>query len=455
MSISLETRTQALLESENRFRQLFHRHSAAFLLVDANGRIEDANAAAHSFYGYPDGELVGISLTQITDSSTDALLTEHKNILAEISPALTRQHRARDGRPLAVEVLAAPIHQGNRTLIFAIVHDISARKTAEERLRLMASVFEHAQEGIMITDPAGNIIEVNHAFTMMTGYSRAEAIGHTPALLRSGRHDASFYTAMWAAIEANGSWQGEVTNRRRNGEIYPELLTISAVHDQDGKVLRYISLFSDISTLKGQQEKLEHLAHFDPLTGLPNRALLADRLAMALAQARRTGRQVGVALLDLDGFKPINDRYGHAAGDAILLDVAKRLRHAVRQSDTVARLGGDEFVLVLTGVLDEEEVGSTLDRVRASLASPYQYAGEPLLLSASIGVTLYPHDEADADALLRHADHAMYAAKQAGRNRWLRFDPVLDRNQEARGATRAQIETALQHGELVLFYSQR
>jgi len=455
MSRSLEARTEALIESEARFRDLFHHHSAPFVLIDKHGQFRDLNAAAHDFYGYPDGELPGSPLDRIVVASRESLAADRDLVLTGASRVLRQTHRRCDGQLLEVEVLAAPITQGEHTLIFAIVHDITARLAAEEKLRLMASVFEHAQEGIMVTDPAGQIIEVNQAFSTITGYARDEAIDQTPAILRSGRHDAEFYETMWGSIETGGCWQGEIVNRRKNGEIYPELLTISGVPDEQGKPLRYISLFSDISMLKTQQEKLEQLAHYDSLTGLPNRTLLADRLQMALAQARRSGREVGVALLDLDGFKPINDQHGHSTGDLILVEVATRLRQAVRETDTVARLGGDEFVLVLTGVTSRKEVELMLNRVLDALADPYPIGEDTVQLSASIGLTLYPDDEADADTLLRHADQAMYAAKQAGRNRWHAFDAVLDRNQEARLATRTQIEAALAHGELVLFYQPK
>lgn len=332
---------------------------------------------------------------------------------------------------------------------------VGARIAAEQRLRLMASVFENAQEGVMITDPEGRIVEVNEAFSRITGYSREEALGQTPSLLRSGKHSQEFYAQMWEVIQRENSWQGEIFNRRKDGEIFPERLTVSAVRDEQGELRHYTSIFSDISTFKTQQERLERMAHFDPLTGLPNRALLGDRLDMALAQARRANRRVGVALLDLDGFKPINDHYGHAAGDSILEEVGRRLLSAVRETDTVARLGGDEFVIVLCNIDDAPQARITLERVLATLGRPYAIDGEVATMSASIGLAMYPDDDADADTLLRHADQAMYSAKQSGRNRWHLFDPELDRDRKTRMATLTRIGKALPLGELVLYYQPK
>lgn len=384
-------------------------------------------------------------------------------LLALIGAWLTRQL-------LSLEKAAATLEQGEFSPLPAPPDDdignlvrafntlgasVGARIAAEQRLRLMASVFENAQEGVMITDPDGRIVEVNEAFSHITGYSRDDALGQTPSLLRSGKHAQEFYAQMWEAIQRYGSWQGEIFNRRKDGEIFPELLTVSAVRDERGVLRHYTSVFSDISTFKTQQERLERLAHFDPLTGLPNRALLADRLDMALAQAKRSSRRVGVALLDLDGFKPINDHHGHAAGDSILEEVGRRLLAAVRETDTVARLGGDEFVIVL-GNLDEiGQARITLERVLATLGRPYAIDGEVAALSASIGLAMYPDDDANADTLLRHADHAMYSAKQSGRNRWHLFDPELDREHKTRLATLSRISSALPRGELVLHYQPK
>lgn len=329
------------------------------------------------------------------------------------------------------------------------------RQVLEERQRLAASVFANAHEGIMITDVSGRIVEVNPTFTELTGFKREEAIGQTAGLLNSGHHDSAFYGEMWRTIHRDGHWRGEVWNRKKSGEIFVELLTISAVRSPDARITHFVGIFSDITLIKEHQQRLEHLAHFDPLTQLPNRMLLADRLQLAMAQAARTHGLLAVCYLDLDGFKPVNDEFGHAAGDRLLIEVAQRLKGCVRGGDTVARLGGDEFVLLLAGLGDIHECDQALNRISGSLVGPFTVAGEEVCISASIGVTLYPNDGSDADTLLRHADQAMYVAKQAGRNRHHLFDPENDRRARRRREDIARIAEALVNNEFVLYYQPK
>lgn len=329
------------------------------------------------------------------------------------------------------------------------------RQVLEERQRLAASVFANAHEGIMITDVSGRIVEVNPTFSELTGFSRAEAIGQNAGLLNSGHHESSFYTAMWRDIHRDGHWRGEVWNRKKSGEIFVELLTISAVRSLDSKITHFVGIFSDITVLKEHQQRLEHLAHFDPLTQLPNRMLLADRLQLAMAHAARTHGLLAVCYLDLDGFKPVNDQFGHAAGDRLLIEVAQRLKGCVRGGDTVARLGGDEFVLLLAELGDIHECDQALNRISASLVRPFAVSSEEVCISASIGVTLYPNDGSDADTLLRHADQAMYVAKQAGRNRHHLFDPESDRRARRRREDITRIGEALVNNEFALYYQPK
>lgn len=294
-------------------------------------------------------------------------------------------------------------------------------------LEQLATVFTHAREGIFITDPDGVIIEVNEAFARITGYRRAEAIGQNPRLLQSGRHTPEFYAGMWRALLDVGHWSGEIWNRRRNGEGYPEFLTISAVRDGAGVTRQYVALFADITAQKEHQSQLEHVAHYDALTGLPNRNLLADRLRQAMAQAVRRGSNLAIAFLDLDGFKAINDRHGHDVGDRLLCVVAERMKQSLREGDTVARLGGDEFVAVLLDLPAIETCVPTLVRLLDAAAEEVVDEGVALRVSASLGVTFYPQAEAlDADQLLRQADQAMYQAKLTGKNRYQFFEMAHD-----------------------------
>ena len=318
--------------------------------------------------------------------------------------------------------------------IYGFIQDITERKKAQAKLQLAANVFSHAREGITITDPDGNIIDINPAFTRITGYSREEVLGQNPRILQSGRQNKEFYVAMWRDLLAGGHWSGDIWNKRKNGEIYPELLTISAVKDAQGSVLQYVALFADITARHQMEDKVKQLAFFDPLTRLPNRRTLTDRLTQAMASSKRSGRFGALMVLDLDNFKPLNDAHGHAAGDLLLEAVAARMLACVREVDTVARIGGDEFVVLLSE-LDPDRTESIAqaeliaEKVRHALAMPYslsvprdglEAAAVEHRCSASIGVVLFLNHEASQEDILRGADAAMYQAKAAGRNA-LRF----------------------------------
>ena len=267
------------------------------------------------------------------------------------------------------------------------------RKSADQSLRQAASVFEHANEGIAITDPQGLILDVNDAYTRITGYSREQLIGRNPRLLSSGRQGPEFYAAMWNSLKLTDQWRGEIWNRRRDGEIYALLLTISTVRDARGAIQHYIALANEITALKEQQRHLEHIAHFDSLTQLPNRALLADRLHQALARASRSPSLIAVAYIDLDGFKTINDSYGHEAGDQLLVRLSNRMRESLREGDTLSRLGGDEFAAVLPDLQDAADSVPILERLLMSASQPVRCDERDLCVSASIGVTYYPQAE--------------------------------------------------------------
>ncbi|MBE0472887.1 diguanylate cyclase [Rhodoferax sp.] len=312
---------------------------------------------------------------------------------------------------------------GSVTHYQGVLIDITERIVAQEQLRLTASVFSHAREGITITDHKGTMLDVNDAFTRITGYTREEAIGQNPSILSSDRQNAAFYQAMWGALQAQGHWSGEIWNRRKDGTLIAELLTISAIRDGQGSTQQYVGLFSDITERKTYQSQLEHLAHFDALTHLPNRTLLADRLHQAMAQEQRRGRQLAVVFLDLDGFKAINDQHGHQTGDQMLIALSTRLKEALREGDTLARIGGDEFVAVLTDLEDTATSVPLLKRLLTAASLPVPMGDLSLQLSASLGVTFYPQaQDLDADRLLRQADQAMYQAKGAGKNRYCVFD---------------------------------
>ena len=331
--------------------------------------------------------------------------------------------------------------------------DISLRKEAEENLQLAASVFKHAMEAIVITAPDSRIIDVNAAFSRITGYSRAEVLGQNPRLLNSGLQGKDFFQAMWQQLNEHGNWYGEIWNRRKNGEVYAATQHISAVRDAQGKLQHYIALSADITVAKSQQQELERIAHYDPLTKLPNRALLADRMNQAMTQTQRRGRQLAVVFLDLDGFKAVNDGHGHDAGDFLLVSVADRMKFALRDGDTLARIGGDEFVAVLLDLTDIASSAPMLNRLLAAASQPVLFGSVTLQVSASLGVTFFPQaQDIDADQLMRQADQAMYQAKLTGKNRFHFFDAAHDRSVRARHALRDDIGRALIEGEFTLHY---
>lgn len=346
--------------------------------------------------------------------------------------------------------------EGRVAGLFGISRDVTERFKATEKLQLAASVFTHAREGIMITNPAGDIIDVNEAFSRITGYSREDVLGCNPRLLGSGRQEREFYIALWRDLIDHGYWYGEVWNRRKNGEVFAVMQTISAVRDETGQVLQYVALFSDITPMKAHEQQLEQIAHFDALTRLPNRVLFADRLHQAMNQTRRREQRLAVAYLDLDGFKAINDTYGHDAGDQLLITLAARMKNALREGDTLARLGGDEFVVVLLDLYDIPASLPMLTRLLAAAAEPVHIGAQVLQVSASLGVTFYPQvDEVDADQLLRQADQAMYQAKLAGKNRYHVFDADQDRSLRGYHESLERIRLAMRQNEFELFYQPK
>ena len=287
----------------------------------------------------------------------------------------------------------------------------------DERWRLAAAMFEQSCEGIVVTDAQRNIIMVNPAFTTITGFEEADVLGRNPRMLSAGRHDAEFYRQMWEAINCVGHWHGEIWNRRKDGDIYAEWLSITRVADESGQAQNYVSIFSDITERKRAGEQIQKLAYHDALTGLPNRVLLIDRATQALSLAQRNSAAVAVLYMDLDRFKQINDTLGHRIGDQLLVVVATRLLSVVRDYDTVSRQGGDEFVLVLPGTT-AEGAARVAEKVRCLIAEPMTIEGHEMTVTTSIGVAMFPEDGRDFDALLRAADLSMYRAKQEGRNGW-------------------------------------
>lgn len=457
------TRQKAVLEtvrqSESLFRALVDNIQMGVTLVDRDFNILMANTGLEKMLGAEPGSLEGRKCFEAIESrpapcpGCPGVAAMTKECGAEMRLKL----ELADGGTRWLHISAFPHHdeRGRLQGFIEVVADVTAQVMADVHQRRTASVFDNTHDGIVITDPSGEILEVNQAFTRLTGYARAEAVGKHVRLLQSGQHDKAFYRAMWHSLLESDTWEGEVTNRRKDGDTYLENLSIYAVRDGQGELLHYVGVFSDITRMRETQKRLESLAHYDPLTGLPNRVLFSDRMQQALAQTRRQQSLMAVGYLDLDVFKPINDTHGHHVGDKLLIEIAQRLKAGVRAGDTVARLGGDEFALVLVDVENPTEVRQILERMLAAIEQPVLIDDLRLGVSASIGVTLYPLDDSDADTLLRHADQAMYAAKESGRATYVVFDAERDRLARNQREMLTGVRLALLREEFLLHYQPK
>ncbi len=463
-----ERAARAIQESEERYRLLAETMLHGVVHQNSAGIIIAMNPAAERILGKRREEFLGSS----------SVNEEHDTIREDGSPFPGMEHPSmlalRTGQPVRnvlmgvfnprrneyrwINVTAVPVFRSGEATpaeVYTVFEDITERKQNEARLQLAASVFTHSREGIVITDADGSIVDVNAAFTYITGYPREEALGRNPRILQSGRHEPAFFTALWHDLITKGHWYGEIWNRRKSGEVYAEMINISSVNNAQGQTQNYVALFSDITLMKEQQQQLEYIAHYDALTGLPNRLLLVDRLEQGMAQTQRRGHSLAVAYIDLDGFKAVNDQYGHVVGDTLLVAVANRMRAALRDVDTLARIGGDEFVAVLADLEHPTDWENLLERLLRAASNGVTIGQRVLQVSASIGVTIYPKDEANYGQLLRHADQAMYSAKQAGKNRYHLFDVNQDAMQRTEQENLAGIRRAMERDEFVLHYQPK
>lgn len=434
--------------------------SQGVFITDPDGGILSSNDAFLSITGYSKTELLGhdcrLLQGSLTDPRTVAAIRQAISDVADFSGEILNYRK--DGSAFWNELTISPVRdkQGLFTNFIGFSRDITRRKLAEGELRIAATAFE-SQEGIMVTDANSVILRVNRAFTKITGYTAEDVMGKSPRILNSGQHGADFYAAMWETIKNTGVWEGEVLNQRKNGELYPEYLIITAVKGADGAVTNYVATLVDIALRKVADAEIQRLAFYDHLTNLPNRRLLLDRLNHALATSARSGRLGAVLYLDLDQFKTLNDTRGHEMGDLLLQQVAGRLTACVREGDTVARLGGDEFVVVLEELSEQaldaaaraEVIGN---KILAALNQPYQLGTHEYHCSVSIGVTLFSDHEQTQEELLSHADIAMYQAKKAGRNTMRFFDPKMQDTINARAALQDELHKALEKQQFHLYY---
>jgi diguanylate cyclase (GGDEF)-like protein/PAS domain S-box-containing protein len=466
--LELEIENEALRESVASLQKseawndlILERLPAALLVVDAQGRVIRANKGAYEVFAYPAGSMPGMNIAALIP---ERFRPDHDNRVTRfLETPQTRdmgdgrelRSLRRDGSEFPSELRLVPLRLGERSYVVVSVLDISERKRAEEEAHIAAIAFE-SQSGMLVTDRNGIILRVNRAFTRLTGYSAEEAVGRTPRLLSSGRHAPEFYAEMWTAIGAKGHWQGQIWNRRKDGRVFAEWLTITAISDAEGKVTHYVSTFSDITENAEAEAQIHRLAYYDALTGLPNRLLLQDRLGQAVAASARTGRHGALLFLDLDNFKTVNDTRGHDTGDHLLIEVTRRLLQTVRESDTVARLGGDEFVVILEELSETATEAAAMaqqvaEKLCQTIGMQSQIDGHELRCTTSIGIGLFRRHETVED-LLKHADLAMYHAKSCGRNTLRFFDPAMQAKLDERSLMEAELHKALRHDQFQLHY---
>lgn len=448
----MSTTQKTLQQSEERFKALSEATYGG-IAIHQQGKILECNAGLSVITGFTYSELIGMNGFDIIDNEYIDIVSE--NIRMGYTGDYEVYGLRKDGSKYPLTIKGNNIiYKGVNARVIGFI-DISESKKIEEQLKLAASVFTHAREGIMITDSAGVLIEVNDTCCKITGYSREEILGKNISFIKSGPYNAESYNAMWRSLLEVKEWSGELWNKRKNGNMFAERLTVSAVSDSSGKTQNYVVLFSDITPMKQHQQQLEHLAHYDLLTSLPNRALLAERLYHAMAQSKLLGKSLAVAYLDLDGFKAVNDTFGHEVGDQLLIKLSTLMESALRGGDTLARIGGDEFVAVLPDLDKMSDCELVLERLLKAAMSPIFIDGRKLQLSTSIGVTLYPQDGVDADQLMRHADQAMYIAKQTGRNRYHLFDIHQDKSMQTQHEVIEHIKQGLIADQFVLYYQPK
>jgi len=440
-------------------QQLLHAivdHAPALVFVfDAAGRLILCNQQFEKAVGRHRDDLIGQQRTSFLPSD---IAREHLHndlqVLAAREPISFEENNVEPDGPHVYLTVKSPLYapSGAAWAVVGVSTDITERKRSESESRLAATVFGNTADGIIITDAQGTIISVNRAFNQITGYSAEEVIGAKPSILKSEHQEPSFYEEMWRTLLAGGVWQGEIWNRRKDGELFPEWLTISPVRHGHGEISNFVAVFSDISTIKRSQAELEHLAHFDPLTDLPNRVLFRDRVSRAFEQARRHENRVAVLLLDLDGFKTINDSLGHPVGDRLLQMVGERLRQCVREEDTVSRLGGDEFAVVLSNLELGEDAIEVARKILLCAQEPFTVEGHNALVTTSIGIAVFPDDGDNANDLIRNADAAMYEAKTAGRNTYRFYQVEMTRLAQQRLANERGLRRAIENREFEVWY---
>lgn len=438
-------------QSEEQYRLLLNTASDALIVIDRDsGAMLEVNAKAEQLMGKPGETLIGAAYDDLfpapQNPAGDAPAASDK------SRATRQRIRQKDGRVVTVEVNYSATEWGDRPVHLAIIRDITERIQVERDLRVAANAMTNMAEGVVITDARRRIVSINRAYSTITGYREGEVLGATPHYPLSRHNDPGLYRSLWKAVHKYGHWQGEIWNQRKNGEVYPELLSISGVRDDAGRISHYVGVFNDISAYKDYERRLHHLAHHDPLTQLPNRAAFEELCARAMERATRERSQMALLFIDLDGFKVVNDTYGHAAGDELLRVIGERIRAGVRGDDAVARVGGDEFTVLLQNIAGLDSAKLVAQKLLKGLPESVSCAGHEVSVFASIGVSFFPKDATDVQTLLTHADTAMYEAKKRGRNNHQFFAPGMALETSSRLALTRNLKLAIGRSEFELYY---
>ncbi len=443
-------KAKRLRESEEQLRQLVEQAPDGIFIADLGGRYVDVNTAGCKMLGYSREEIIGKTIVDlIPQEDIDRLWQLKEQLLQGGAHVSEWTLLCKDGSYLPVEI-STKVLPDSRWQGF--VRDIRDRKRSEEQLRQAATVFDNTMEGIVIADAGHKIVAINQAYTEITGFGPEESVGRNPRLHKSGQHDEVFYRNMWDSLERNGHWQGEIWNRRKNGEMFPAWENISIVKDSQGRVTHYISVMSDISPIKQAEERLTYLAHHDVLTDLPNRLAFLATLEKALERAKRHRQKLALLFLDLDHFKLINDTLGHATGDRLLQVIAQRLRNNLRAEDMAARLGGDEFTIIMEEINHTEDAALLAQKIIRAVAEPIRLDSHEVVSTTSIGISIYPDDADNAGDLAKAADAAMYRAKNHGRQTYEYYTTELTAQARQRFSVENALRQALARDELTLFY---
>jgi len=462
MVTQVNERGQQLQQSETFVKTVLDTAADAIITISntTNGcYIRTANKEAETIFGYSLPEFKGMEINSIiqTDSSETCRTYFEQNIFSHtennhgmVFKEVTGLRK--QGDKFSLEIKITEMNLENERIFVLVIRDITDAKKIENELKMAASVMHSALEGVIITDQDNQIQAINPAFTLITGYTQEDVIGKNPNLLSSGQHDAEFYKEMWQSIHDDGFWQGEVWDRRKSGETFPKWMSISVIKDDLGKINNYIAIFSDITERKTNEKRLNQLAHYDPLTHLPNRLLFTDRLTQLVTQAKRHGTQLSLLFLDLDHFKLINDTLGHDVGDILLQQVANRIVSCVRESDTVARLAGDEFTVILPETTSSHDADRVAAKIVAALSEPFMLNDKQRFTGISIGISLFPDDADNVDSLIKYADVAMYRAKDLGRNNYQQYHKDMSDEVLRRLELETLLRGALERKELCLYY---